>query len=318
MTEMRWKLAMIVLLVAGWLGACTVAIAQGAHSGPPASQLQRNEQTARQDALVALASLRLPADVLRTAGEPRFARPLFGAGPTSNAHNADDESWWAAAANPAAIIAYVRAHRPAGAAISGSGSGSDPAAALTSLELQLSWPPVGEQVYNRTLTLTVITPSRGDSAIVAQSEASWIVPRAPSERVPAGVHAIAISLRIGTGPFAERHMHTRTQLVHRPSTVARIVRELDSLQIVQPGVAYSCPLEIVGDQAPKLTLQFRAGPAGPALARAAVFVMRGRERGSGWNACDPIEFWVAGRAQTPLTSRTFVHQIGLLIGASIS
>ncbi len=318
MTEMRWKLAMIVLLVAGWLGACTVAIAQGAHSSPPASQLQRNEQAARLDARAALASLRLPAGVRRIAGEPRFARPLFGAGPTSNAYNASDESWWTTAANPTAIIAYVREHRPAGASIIGSGSGSDPAAALTALELQLSWPPVGQEVYNRTLTLTVITPGHGDSAIVAQSEASWIVPRAPSERVPAGVHEIAISLRIGTGPFGERHMHTRTQLVRRPSTVARVVRELDSLPITQPGGVLSCPALVGGDQRPKLTLQFRAGPAGPALARAAVFVMRGRERGSGWNACDPIEFWVAGRAQTPLTSRTFVHQIGGLIGADIS
>lgn len=257
---------MIVLLVAGWLGACTVAIAQGAHNNPPASQLQRNEQAARLDARVALASLRLPA----------------------------------------------------GAAISGSGSGSDPAAGLTSLELQLSWPPVGEQVYNRTLTLTVITPGHGDSAIVAQGEASWIVPRAPSERVPARVHEIAISLRIGIGPFDERHMHTRTQLVRRPSTVARVVRELDSLPITQPGGVLSCPALVGGDQRPKLTLQFRAGPAGPALAEATVFVMPGRNGASGWNACDPIEFWIAGRAQTPLTSRTFVHRIGLLIGANIS
>jgi hypothetical protein len=315
---MRVKLVTIVVLLSAWLSACAVAIAQGARGTPVASQLVLNERAARSDARAALESVRLPAGVRPIAGEPRFARALFGEAAPSDAYNASDQAWWTSAASPAAIIAYVRAHRPAGASINGSGSGSDPRAALTSLELQLAWPPVGQQVYNRTLTLSVITPSHGDSAIVAQSQASWIVPRAASERVPAGVHDIAISLRIGTGPFDERHMHTRTYLVRRPDRVAAMVREINSLPITQPGLVFSCPFEVGGEQRPELRLQFRATPAGPALAQAQVFVSGGRGGASGWNACDPIELWIGGRKQTPLTSRSFVARIGRLIGAAIS
>lgn len=300
---------------------CLGGVALAAAAKLPAAwraQLHANERAARQDARALLESLHLPAGVRRIAGEPRFARPLGGGGALDYAYNAGEQSWWESAAGPQSIIAYVEAHRPPGASILSTGSGGDSQTATTSLEVMFSWPPIGAQVYNRTLTLSVITPAHGDSAIVARSEAAWIVPRAASERVPAAVHDIELSLRIGGGPFGERHMRTRTYLVWRRTRVATIVRELDSLLTVQPGVAYSCPAEVGGVQRPELTLQFRAGPAGPALARATVYVFPGRTGASGWNACDPIAFWIGSRAQTPLTSRTFVRSIGRLMGADIS
>ena len=68
---------------------------------------------------------------------------------------------------------------------------------------------------------------------------------------------------------------------------------------------------------PLLTMRFGSG-AGSTLARAQVSVYPGRQGASGWNSCDPIDFWIGGKAQQALTSQTFVKQIGKLIGADIS
>ena len=99
---------------------------------------------------------------------------------------------------------------------------------------------------------------------------------------------------------------------------AALVNAFTRLPIVQPGERYSCPLELVGIARPALTLQFRAGRARPALARAEVYVTAGKNGDAGWNECNPIQFWIGGKQQTSLTSQTFVKQIGKLIGANIS
>jgi hypothetical protein len=49
-----------------------------------------------------------------------------------------------------------------------------------------------------------------------------------------------------------------------------------------------------------------------------VSVNLGSAGGPGATGCDPIDFWIGSRRQTPLTSQTFVNHIGRLIGVQIS
>ena len=213
-------------------------------------------------------------------------------------------------------MAYIKAHKPAGSTIETVGSSTAPE---ISLQVMFTWPALGLRVFGRTMWVSVVSAPGSPSAVVAQSQSGWMVPRASAERVPTSVSNVAISLRMGSGPEGTNgHMHISTYVVWRSQRVAALVDEFNRLPIVQPDVRYACPLELVGNDRPALTLQFRAGQARPALARAEVYVTPGKNGDAGWNVCNPIQFWIGGKQQTSLTSQTFVKQIGELIGANIS
>lgn len=293
--------------------AALLCLAGGAQAD---TRLQSNEAAARHDARHLLELLKLPHDVTSSATRPRVGGSLIGEPSANGRFWAGDQAYWTTSANPHAIIAYVEAHLPAGSSLAGTGSSSG--GSTSSLSVMLGWPALGLRVFNRTMTVSVVSSSQGHSAIVARSQSYWMYPRASGEQVPGGVHAIAVTLRIGGGPEGLKHQRIRTYPIWRAARVARIVSEFDSLPIVQPGVAYSCPAIINGIELPLLTLSFKSGEQGPVLARADVQVSPGRHGASGWNGCDPIDFWIGGRRQTPLTSRTFVKRIGRLIGVDIS
>ncbi len=299
-------MVLAVLLV---LAGLVVAVAQAGQS-----QLQANKAAAQRDARELLALLHLPKDVKRSAGRPRVGGTLLGDSSAGDQYFAGDQAFWTTDADPQTVIDFIKAHRPRGSQIESSGSGN--AGSTSSLDVMFTWPALGQQVYNRTLIVTVYSAPNDPSAVEASSQSSWIVPRPSAERVPSGVRDVAISLRIGTGVSGMRHMHISTYAVWRKPRVAALVNEFNRLPIVQPGVEYACPLMLSGR--PALTLQFRAGPAGPALARAEVYVSPGKRGYAGWNECNAIQFWIGGRQQTALTSQTFVRQIGLMIGAKIS
>jgi hypothetical protein len=304
---MRRSLVVIFALLLALVGVARAA----------ESQLQANRAAAQRDARKLLALVQLPKDVERSAARPRAGGTLVGERSANSRYWARAQEFWMTDADPQSIIAYVKAHRPLGSKIEVWGSSSGPGS-NTSLDVIFSWPSVGQEIDGRMLTLTVVTPSSGPSAIVAQSQSSGMFPRPSSERVPSGVRRVAITLRIGSGRSGLRHMHISTYVVWRESRVAALVKAFDNLPIVQPPGGLSCPLLVAGSDGPALTLQFRAGPAGPALARAEVYVTHGTDGFAGFNSCDPIDFWIGGRQQTALTSPTFVRQIGQLIGANIS
>ncbi len=267
-----------------------------------ATQLPANKLAARQDAAALVASLRLPSGATRLAGKPADISS-FGV---------SDQGKWTSGNAPKTVIAYIRSHPPAGGKLQSWGSGGD------SLTLWYDWPSVRQELYGRSLRIDVVTPPHGNSTIVATSQSDWIVPRPASERVPSGVSVVDVTLRVGGGTFGTTHPVTTRHVFTDTATVDSLVSRIDALTTVQPGLIYGCPLELAGPARPLLTLVFRAGAAAPALARAEVGVHRGKDGGSGWTSCDPIDFWVDGRQQQPLTSQSFVRQIARLIGADIS
>jgi hypothetical protein len=311
-----------VIVVALLVSVLSVAL--GTSSALAGSQLQANERAARQDAAQHLHSVRMPGDVTSIRTEPKFARSFaFSAGPGGDA--AQDQAIWTTAASPQSIIAYVRTHAPAGSTLDdGTGSGTNNVTDVTSVDVQFSWPDLSQQLLDRMLTVTVVTPPHGRSVIVAQTRSSWFVPRSTAQLVPGSVHDVLITLRLGpqgTGPVIKPggHVSTSTYLVWRAARVRALVREFNSLSIVQPGAEpIACPLILSGSEASELTLAFKASAKGATLARAEVSVHRGQSWDDGGGPCNPIDFWIGAKQQTSLMGATFVKQVGKLIGTSIS
>ena len=93
----------------------------------------------------------------------------------------------------------------------------------------------------------------------------------------------------------------------------RVIRAVNGLQPAKQRIV--CPMVMI--LGPVLTVVFRAGPAGPALAQAQVQVRTGTQGDSGSSSCFPIRFSAHG-VQTPLIGNSFVRLMGGLIGTPIS
>ena len=126
-----------------------------------------------------------------------------------------------------------------------------------------TWPSVGLELYNRSLSISVGAPAHGSSEVFATSQSDWIVPRPLSEQVPSGVHAVEVTLRSGGVSQRLSHPHTTTHVFTRAAVVDSLVGWIDELPTVQPGLIYACPLELVGLETPLLTVTFRSGPVPP-------------------------------------------------------
>jgi hypothetical protein len=96
----------------------------------------------------------------------------------------------------------------------------------------------------------------------------------------------------------------RATRVTQPRKEQTIVRWLDALGIVQGGAAYSCPAVLGG---PRVILDFRPA-SGTLLARARFLA------GSISSECNPIEFSIGGRPQTPLIGLTFWKRVKRFVG----
>jgi hypothetical protein len=321
----------LIALRTGLLGLAAVTttaltVSAAAHAESAQTQLQANRRAAAHDARRLLARLQLPpADATSPPTIPPFAQSFETSSAPARRYYASAERWELTSARPEAIIAYVRRHRPAGSTEDlGSGSSRDSKTGVTSIDVQFSWPEVPGRIVNRSLTVTVITPRRGHSVVLAQSQSAWYVPRPAAESVPAGVHAVAITVRLGppaTGPVVRPGgtVHTSTHFVAQPAAVASLIKTFDGLPIVQPSLRpLGCPMILTGSSASQLSLAFMTGRHGRTLARAQVYIHRGAHSGDGAGPCNPIEFSIGGRQQTALTSPTFVQQIGRLVGVAIS
>lgn len=295
--------ALVVLCACCGCGALSLGLVAGATGAD--SRLQANKSIARRDTRMLLDSLRLPSGSARTATRPPL--PALVPPRVTDVHSANLSAWWTSSDTPAAVLAYVRAHPPVS-------RGYYSASWWDSGDI-LMWEIDGAHLYSQQLRVAVATLANGQTGIMAQAQSVWMVPRPLSERLPAGVGSVAARLRIGSGLGGMKHQHTHVYLLTHSTTVAAIVNAFNAMPISQPGIAYSCPAIFAG--MPRLTLRFLS-QGGATLARAQVNVYPGRHGASGWNSCDPIEFWIGTKSQTPLTSHAFVKRIAKLTGADFS
>jgi hypothetical protein len=316
--------ALLALTLSGCAGAVLTA-APGASSSarvpttplpaPRESAYNVNQAAARRDAAALLKRLRLPSAAVRSRIEPAGDNRYLTVSPGLDGDSAHAlaYSWWTIKESPADVLAYVRAHPPAGSTASGSGSSGDSQTGTSSSLLGFQWPSVDNVLGERQLQVTVTSLGDGETGIMAEAQSDWMVLRSWSERVPSGVTVIKVTVQRAPKRFGMKHLGP---LLHAMITgrraVARAVALVNSLAVVQP-VVIACPM--FGFPAGSLTVTYGAGPAGPALARATVALFPGGQAGGG-GECDPIGFSIRGRVQKSLVGATFAVQIEQLAGLS--
>jgi hypothetical protein len=308
---------------AGWGAILAVALGGAATAGadarPPAAGARvsaaaaaSNQARAAGDVRALLDLVRLPAGSERVAGAPAGTSVIDNELPSQATPNlVDAHSWWRVPGTLDAVLAYLKAHPPRGLSSSGSGSGSSRVSGPGSRtvfygDVNFSFPALPAVLDSRTLIVKATSIGADVVAVRVDAEDAWEIPRPASERIPAGVHEVdVVRAVVGRPPTVSAH-------VVDASEVAGIMKLIDALPIVQPGVV-SCPMIPAG--APTVTLTFRGKSAGVVLARAAQLALP-------WEiatSCDPVALTIGGRAQHPLLAGSgFLTAIGKLLGLPLA
>jgi len=279
------------------LSACAGAAPTGA------STTASNKLAAQRDAKKLLRLGVLPTGATRVTAEPAGDGGLLRepASEPGLSDVVDRHAVWRVAAPLDSVVAFVEAHRPSGSRQLGAGSAGGPGAPRNR-EIGFSFPAVSGQIGARWLTFRVVALPHGSTGVRVDAQDVWIVTRSPSERVPAGVHEIDIrSAYPGRAPVVSLSLTDRAK-------VRQIVRWIDALGIIQPGLAYACPAL----SGPTVTFDFRAD-TGVLLAQASVLDFEGTS-----GPCNPIEFTMGGHHQTPLIDGDFLKRVQRLLGVSFT
>ena len=235
--------------------ATTSATASAAAGSP--------RQRAVADAARIIASFPPPPGAVRTGLIASLTAP--GEGPAATPDVATATQWWRAPGRPQTVLAWIRAHVPAGFTLGGTGSGSyEPgptAAPIQSWTDQFELPPVPGVLTQRWLVVLVVAD--GDqTAIRADAQVVWLPARPAAERIPADARVVTITPVFGLQPVKRLERLDPTVTVTNPAKVAAIAAVIDELPLFPPG-AFSCP----ADFGASMKLTFRTSRDGPVVAR---------------------------------------------------
>jgi hypothetical protein len=289
-------------------GVVAVAVAPVVVGVAAAGSGSANRAASRRDVRFLLAKLVLPPGATRLVAEPpgdhdylKGNGPLEGDAARSLAH-----SWWEVAGTPADVLAYVRAHPPAGGTLFGTGTAGNVRTGTSAVSVYYQWPAVGDVLGYRELAVTATALPDGETGIVAEAQSDWIVPRPTSERIPSSTGEIDITSGAPGQPPEE------SLSVTDPSQVRKIVSLIDALPVAQP-IIYGCPPQID----PRLvTMTFRPATGGLTLAVLTYSAFRPWSGPGG--GCNPVELTIGGRHQDPLIGGDFLDTIGRLLGRSLT
>jgi hypothetical protein len=290
-----------VVLVATALVLCACAVTIAAVT--PATE--GNRRAARRDAQKLLLLAVLPPGARRLSAEPAgdgglLRRPSTDAG---FPHSVDRFGWWRVPAGLDSVLAFFTVHQPPGGHSSGRLAVGGPGGPRNGA-LMFAFPAVRGVISMRWLTFDAVALSARTTGVRVDAQDVWTVARSASETVPAGVHEIDVTSALpGNAPFVSRS-------VTSPAKIRRIVALLDAMEIVPPGVAYSCAA-VPGDH-PVVAFEFRATSSGRLLARA---WLSDADVASG--PCNPVHFSIGGHRRTPLIGGDFVKQAGHVLGVNL-
>jgi hypothetical protein len=270
-----------------------------------------NRASAGRDARALLARAVLSAGAVALSGPPSGASAIDNPDPQQATPDiADAHAWWRAPGTLASVLAFERAHAPAGSRFAGSGGGTTPiggsgrSSAVWSY-VEFAFPAQAGVLASRTLIVKATALGAHSVALRIDAQDVWEIPRSAAERIPAGVHEIDVSRAVPGRP------PTLSQSVTDPGKLAGIVKLIDALPIVQPN-AIECPMILVNG--PTVTFTFRASAGGSVLAAASQNVAQGPS-----GVCNPMRLSIHGRSQTPLLGgSTFVAAAGRLLGLTLA
>jgi hypothetical protein len=251
-----------------------------------------NKRAAERDTAQLLRRVVLPSGAVRLAREPPGDGGLLRhAGSAPSGLLVDRHRLWLVHERLAQVARFVAHHPPRGGRLSGTVTSSGrhiPA----NKSFTFSFRPIPGRISSRGLEVTLVALPRHRTGVRADAQDIWMLPRPPTERVPAAVRKIDVRTS-----KAYRRVGSATK-------VRRIVRWFDALPIVQPGGRFGCPPDTV--RRPPMTIRFRSAQ-GVLLARAAVpgsFAI---------GSCAPIEFWIGSHRQKPLSGHLY-GRISRLLG----
>jgi hypothetical protein len=286
------------LVLAAACAAITLAGCGSQVAGQTAGQAQipsttSHAATPRQraitDAARIIAGFPRPAGAVRTGLIASLTSPGVGMGTTDIA---TATRWWRVPGQPRAVLAWIRAHLPAGFTPAGSGGGSSPGSrSATPVEMQadiFALSPVPGVLPQRQLVVTAV-PYRGQTALRTDAQVAWLPPRSAAEKIPSGVRAVTVTPVFGLNRNARLDRLDHAFTVTDPATVARIVALADGLTVYPPGV-HPCPADFGG----AMRLAFLARPGGPVLAQFS----------AEYAGCGTVSVSVGGRSQPALSDWT--------------
>ena len=243
----------------------------------------------------------LPAGAAEVSSDPEASRTQPWLGVTEvplSTLLADVGRFWRVPGDPKRVMDWIAAHPPPGFRKSGKETGSaDGRMRFWGVHFSASIPgPISRRIASEELTIGATAAEGRGTALRADAQVVWMIPRPASETVPAGVRSVLVSVdHFGGGAFKEAS-------VSAPGKVARLVSYVDSLQLVQPS---QIPCPAIGPSTRVLDLRF-LGPAGTRAGPLARAVEDG---------CDGLRFSVRGHRERPLDESdevgALLHRLGV-------
>jgi hypothetical protein len=276
--RMHRVMTLIVGLVVMVGAIAAGALTASAGTGPVAA----HRAAARADAAALLARLKLPAGARSSVTEPSGAgAALVTAAQRPVTPNlVDKHGFWVVPGRPAAVLAFIARHAPAGAKLVATESGSADHGLLVD---SYGWPARAHVLSTRQIVVAVVSVGRS-TALRADALDVWMTPRPASERIPRKVDKLEVTVVNG-------RRTAQVPLIFTASRQIGHVRALiDGLPAAQPG-ASSCP----ADFAIRVRLAFYAAGGTRPLAVARVDP----------DGCQDVQLAIGSEPQPPLTSEPF-------------
>jgi hypothetical protein len=255
-------------------GGAAAAVMVGARSA------STNRDAARTDAAALLSRLRLPPGAIKVTSNPPGAGAAlahaFDAPATPNL--VDEHGWWVVPMTPASLLAFVERQRPRGSRLEQSGFGSKGPQMVG-----YGWPARLGVLSTRWLVIEVVALANGSTALRVDAQVVWITPRPASERIPAGVDRLTVSV-----VRARRSIQGPVTVTAR-NRIRRARSLVDGLPLAQPGVS-ACPVDL--GITVRLTFYGRSNRP---------LAVAGVDPGG----CQNVSLTIRGRGQGLLTSAAF-------------
>ena len=288
----------VALSGCGTQHAGSPAAAVAAHGvAPPTAGSPRQRATA--DAAQIIASFPRPPGAVRSR---RTTSPLLTA-PEELAVTPDvvtATQWWTARGQPTAVLAWVRAHIPAGFSLGGQGSGGynppgvrpGPEPSIQHTETwfdQFSLPVVAGVLTERWLLVTVAAGRSGQTAIRVDAQVVWLPARSAAERIPPDARVVTVAPVFGLQPDKKLEPLDPAFTVTNPAKVAGIAAAINGLTLFPPGM-FSCPIDFGAE----MRLTFRTSRRGPVVARVT----------AQYGGCGVVSVSIGGRSMPALSDYT--------------
>jgi hypothetical protein len=221
---------------------------------------------ARADAKLQLSEVSLPAGAKMVTRDPSASSSLRNRPPYRTGlhyvltapYAVDDHSFWRVSEGPAGVVAWIKAHPPAGSMgsqIQGASGGS-----RTTIVFRFGSYP--RQVVERALVFEVTAGSGGGSAVRVDGVAEWLPVHPGWDQIPANARLLTATIIFH---MSNSHRRTRSATLTSARNLSRIAGAIDRARAFPPRLPPPCAPEFIPETF-RLTFQARRG--GPVLARA--------------------------------------------------